>query len=282
MHRMRAETSLNSMALGLISGIIIPAISVIVIWLITHTVLSIYDPKRTYKAVDEFQAVIVANLFASLAVAQSTNSFPQMPVDAKTVRVQKQAEEVYERTDYERAFFIYSRELAPIGDKYGQYMVGFMYLTGKGVEEDRVAASAWYRLAAERGTKEFVRVRDQVLQSLDDAERAESDRLFIELRREYGDLALLVRAIREDYEKLTSMTGSRLSGGSGPMMVVEMDGSGSTTSGSEYHRRIERRLRARLDYIAQHTEIGIVDEDVASYDIDAIERKIEAHLGRVD
>ena len=49
----------------------------------------------------------------------------------------------------------------------------------------------------------------------DDAERAESDRLFIELRREYGDLALLVRAIREDYEKLTSMTGSRLSGGSG-------------------------------------------------------------------
>ena len=42
---------------------------VIAIWLITHTVLSIYDPKRTYKAVDEFQAVIVANSFASLAFA---------------------------------------------------------------------------------------------------------------------------------------------------------------------------------------------------------------------
>ena len=237
-----------------------------------------------FKVIHGFKAglAVTACLFASLAAAQSTTSFPQMPVDAKTVRVQKQAEEVYERTDYERAFFIYLHELAPIGDKYGQYMVGFMYLTGKGVEEDRIAASAWYRLAAERGTKEFVRVRDQVMRSLDDAERAASDRLFIELRRKYGDLALLVRAIREDHEKLVNMTGSRLSGGSGPMMVVEMSGSGATTSGSEYHRRIERRLQARIDYIARHTEIDIVDEDVASYDIDTIERKIEDYLGRLD
>jgi exopolysaccharide biosynthesis polyprenyl glycosylphosphotransferase len=43
--------------------------AVIVIWFITHTVLSVYDPKQTYKAVDEFQAVIVANSFASLAFA---------------------------------------------------------------------------------------------------------------------------------------------------------------------------------------------------------------------
>ena len=42
---------------------------VIVIWFITTIVFSIYDPKQTYKAVDEFQAVIVANLFASLVSA---------------------------------------------------------------------------------------------------------------------------------------------------------------------------------------------------------------------
>jgi len=42
---------------------------VIAIWFITYIVLSIYDPKQTYKAVDEFQAVIVANLFASLVFA---------------------------------------------------------------------------------------------------------------------------------------------------------------------------------------------------------------------
>ena len=167
---------------------------------------------------------VTACLFVSLAAAQSTNSFPQIPVDAKTVRVQNQAEEVYSRTEYKRAFSIYMNELAPIGDKYGQYMVGFMYLTGKGVEEDRIAASAWYRLAAERGTKEFVQVRDQVLRALSDEERAESDRQFIELRKQYGDLVLLTKAIRKDYEELGKFTGSRLSPGGSPVMVVQMGG----------------------------------------------------------
>jgi len=50
-----------------IPGVLYPM--VIAIWFITYIVLSIYDPKQTYKAVDEFQAVIVANLFASLAFA---------------------------------------------------------------------------------------------------------------------------------------------------------------------------------------------------------------------
>ncbi|MDJ0812981.1 MAG: hypothetical protein QNJ23_04580 [Woeseiaceae bacterium] len=225
---------------------------------------------------------VTACLFASIATAQSTNSFPQMPVDAKTLRIFNQAEEVYERTDYERAFFIYRNELAPIGDKYGQYMVGFMYLTGKGVDEDRVAASAWYRLAAERGTKEFIRARDQVLRSLNGEQRAESDQLFMELRREYGDLVLLARAIREDYQELKSRTGSRVSAGSSPVTVLDMRRSGSTTSGSEYYGRIERRLEARLDYIAQHTEIDIVDLDADSLDIDEFEQQVENYLGRLD
>ncbi len=42
---------------------------VILIWLVVFNVLSIYDPKRTYKAVDEFQSVIVANCFAALVFA---------------------------------------------------------------------------------------------------------------------------------------------------------------------------------------------------------------------
>ena len=223
---------------------------------------------------------VIACLFVSLAAAQSNNSFPPTTVDAKTVRVQNKAEEVYSRTDYKRAFSIYINELAPIGDKYAQYMVGFMYLTGKGVEEDRIAASAWYRLAAERGTKEFVQVRDQMMRSLDDEDRAESDRMFIELRKEYGDLVLLTRAIREDYEHLKSFTGSRISGGSSPVVVVQM--SGSTASGPDYYRRIEERLQARLDYIAERTEVGIVDHDVHTFDIEEVEEKIDTYLGRID
>jgi hypothetical protein len=215
---------------------------------------------------------ISACLFASL----------EMPVDARTLRVQNQAEEVYERTDYDRAFFIYRNELAPIGDKYGQYMVGFMYLTGKGVDEDRVVASAWYRLAAERGAEEFTRVRDQVMKTLDSTQRAESDRQYVELRQKYGDLVLLTNAIRKDYEELRSSTGSRLGATSSPVTVVEMRATESTTSGSEYYGRIERRMKARLAYVAKHTDIEIIDLNADNVDVDAIEREVAAFLSDLD
>jgi exopolysaccharide biosynthesis polyprenyl glycosylphosphotransferase len=42
---------------------------VVAIWLVVFIVLSIYDPRRTYKAVDEFQNVLVANGFATLIFA---------------------------------------------------------------------------------------------------------------------------------------------------------------------------------------------------------------------
>lgn len=225
----------------------------------------------------------VVCLAASLACAQSANNFPETHLDAATLRVQNQAEEVYERNDYDRAFFIYRNELVPIGDKYSQYMVGYMYLTGKGVREDRIVASAWYRLAAERGTKEFIFARDRVMAKLNDVERAESDRLFVELRKEYGDLALLTKAIRRDYEELRERTGSRVSADSSPMAIVDLTGAGVAQSGTEYYRVIERRLQARLDYIAKRTEIGIIDVDtVESSDIDAIERQVAVQLDQIN
>ena len=226
-------------------------------------------------------AGLLVLFLASTAGAQTSGSVPDMPIDARTLRVQEQAEEVYQRTDYKRAYFIYRNELAPIGDKYGQYMVGFMHLTGKGVEEDRVAASAWYRLAAERGTKEFVGARDQVLRSLDDAQRAESDRLYVELRQQYGDLVLLAKAIRDDYDLLRGRTGSRIGAGGSPVTVLEINRSGAIGSGSDYYERIERRIRARLEYISRHTEIEIVDLDVHTVDIDEIEQQIAAHASRL-
>ena len=161
-------------------------------------------------------------------------------------------------------------------------MVGFMYLAGKGVAEDRVTASAWYRLAAERGTKEFIQSRDQVMATLDATQRANSDRIFVELRQEYGDLVLLAKGIREDYEKLRGRTGSRLSATSSPLAIIDMNAGGVSRSGSDYYGRIERRIKARLEYIAKHTEIDIIDLGVENIDIDSIERQIAAHLSRID
>ena len=204
-----------------------------------------------------------------------------MLFDERTLLVQDQAEEVYERGDYDRAFFIYRNELAPIGDKYGQYMVGYMYLTGQGVPENHIAASAWYRLAAERDTKEFVSVRDELLAALDDRQQGESDRMFIELRKEYGDLVLIARAVRHDYETLKARTGPRLGSNSARLTVVDVE-SGETHIGVEYYGRIERRMKARLAYIAQHTEIEIIDLDAEIIDVDAIEDQVVDHMERLD
>ena len=225
----------------------------------------------------------LACLPLGVADAQENGSFPKLAVDTKTLRVQDQAEEVYERTEYERAFFIYRNELVPIGDKYAQYMVGFMYLTGKGVEEDRVAGSAWYRLAAERGTKEFVAARDRLMALLDDEQTAASDRLFIELRKQYGDLVLMLQAMRREQEILRSRTGSRVgSSDTMPMTIINVGRGGGSTTGPDYYGRIERRMKARLDYLEQRTSIEIMDGNVGAADLDAIERQVSEQLSRLD
>jgi len=214
--------------------------------------------------------------------AQETSNFPGVQLNAKTLQVQEQAEEIYERADYKRAFFIYRNELALIGDKYGQYMVGYMHLAGKGLPEDRVAASAWYRLAAERGTKEFVQARDRLVNSLDAEEKARSDRLFIEIRKECGDLALLMAAVRADRELLAARTGSRLSAGSSPLVVIKPDQTGLPTAGGDYYGRIEKRMNARLEFIVSHIRVEIVDIDVEQMSLSSIESKVNEHLDKLD
>lgn len=216
----------------------------------------------------------------SVAAAQESNPFPSVPLSPKTMQVQNQAEKVYVRTDYKRAFFIYRNELAPIGDKYGQYMVGFMYLTGKGVGEDRVAASAWYRLAAERGIEEFVETSDQLMKSLDEEQTARSDQQFIELRKQYGDLALLMKAVKEDYDTLRSRTGSRLSSDSSSLTIVNPNSSGSVRSGADFYGRIERRMKERLEFIGAHANVEIVDINNAN--LSKVEASVDEHLEKLD
>lgn len=224
-------------------------------------------------------AGVLAFLFATSAWSQSATSYPDMPIDAQTMRVHEQAEEVYERADYKRAFFIYRKELAPMGDKYGQYMVGFMYRTGQGVEEDQVAASAWYRLAAERGTPEFVGARDEVMQSLDAGQRSESDSQFVELRKRYGDLVLLTRAIREDHQLLQSKSSSTGDAGDGSINAMGL--SNPTAAAAETSQRIKRRIGARLGYIGKHTDIDVEEFDVDALDLEELERQVNAELSQL-
>lgn len=170
--------------------------------------------------------------------------------DAPTLRLQAKADNLYRKGHWERAHFIYVNELAAKGDKYSQYMAGYMVLHGKGVERDRIEASAWYRLAAERDGPEFVAIRDQLLESMSEEDREASDAMFVELRQRYSDLVLMLDEIEEEREVMNEKpTGSRLSGSPSSITVIDPQ-TGDTIARSEYLRRLQKRMQVRLDYLA--------------------------------
>ena len=190
-------------------------------------------------------------LLASSVQAQQSSSLPAGVADSRTLKVQRKVDDLFERGEYDRAYFIYRNELVPLGDKYAQYMVGFMHLTGKGVEEDPVAASAWYRLAAERGTPEFVAVRDFLLTGLTPEEREESDKQFVQLRHQYSDLVVLLASIKRGVREMRPTTGSRISTQTSPMTVIEAKSPNQPRSNTGYRRRIQSELEAHLVRLAE-------------------------------
>jgi hypothetical protein len=141
-------------------------------------------------------------LLAVSMAAVSQENFLGEEANRAILNLQEAADSAFAKGDYGRALELYQKELAPLGDKYSQYMVGYMYLAGKGVQEDAILASAWYRLAAQRETEEYVRIRDSLLILCNDEQRSRSDEIYISLRRVIGDLTLVERLIQSDLKVL--------------------------------------------------------------------------------
>lgn len=206
---------------------------------------------------------------------------PGAAVCAEVLRLQAKADDLYHDGHWERAYFIYANDLAAIGDKYSQYMAGYMCLHGKGVERDRIEASAWYRLAAEGGSPEFVKVRDELLESLGDGEKALSDTAYIKLRRRFGDLALLMAQLDEDRAQLLEPpTGSRLFTDTSSILIIEPQK--GTISRSEYLRRKERRMQVKLDYVADQLGIEELDPYMSDDEFSTLARQVEDYLQTID
>jgi len=201
-------------------------------------------------------------------------------VGSPSLQILMQADKVYERGDYERAMFIYKNELAPVGDKFGQYMIGFMYLTGKGVAADPITASAWYRLAAERGTKEFVREAQAFVAAMNAEQKELSDRSFIALRRQYSDIALLTKAAKADYESLRSRT--RAPTDTASLSIIGPSSRPSGRDSAEYYLEVEKRMRARLKFIADKTGMDIDEIDYERIDWPQIEKRVDDYLSKLN
>lgn len=213
-------------------------------------------------------------LLTGSADAQRASGLSADLPDSRTLQVQTKVDALFDAGDFERAYFIYRNELVPLGDKYAQYMVGYMNLLGMGVEEDTIAASAWYRLAAERDTPEFVAVRDQLLRNMDDDEMQQSDILYMELRRKFCDLAVVLTSIKRNRRQLEPRTGSRLKNTSSSLTVIDTSVGGRSRSGADFYGRINRRLLERVQLLLETGEFPELGSDPTQIDLDDLERLV--------
>ena len=218
--------------------------------------------------------VAIAVCVVQLPAAAEVKAYlPIASSDQQTLRAQRLVEELYESKQYKRSRIIYEKELAPIGDKYAQYMVGFMLLNGQGSAINRPAALAWYRLAAERKEPLILQARDSLFASMTQVEIVLSNEIFVELWREIGDNRLILDLVQRDLDTLRAKTGSRLAGSStSPITIVNMRTNEVHSEAS--YARIQKRIELRLEYLDANVEIVDVDLN----DEFAVKKSLESEI----
>jgi hypothetical protein len=208
-------------------------------------------------------AVLLVFASGMVVAGEAYRQFPGAPLDERTLRAQERVEELYQQGEFERAMMICKEDLAPKGDKYAQYTIGYMYLAGQGVLQDKARALAWYRLAAERGAAALIQARDELRENLTAEEIAESSRIFADLWQEMGDNRILLSLIRDDMNELRAPTGTRIPGTTtGPLTVIDMAGTGATNE--RYYEMVKERMQTRLAYLK--TNVDIIDIDTGDGD----------------
>jgi TPR repeat protein len=222
---------------------------------------------------------LITLLMATVASSQTYPSFPGGETDHATLRTQERVEELYLSKSYDRAYFIYRNELAPRGDKYAQYMIGYMHFTGAGVVENPAVALAWYRLAAERGSPPIILARDELEKALNPAQIEVVDTLVAELKAELSDRVLILDLVQDDLKLLREQARLGRSGSASPMTII--DRRYGYMSGAHYYQTIEKRLAARLTYLKG--QVDVIDvEGVDTMELAQIESEIKELIADID
>jgi hypothetical protein len=102
------------------------------------------------------------------------------------------------------------RTAAGYADKYSQHALSLLYWHGAGVARDRALAYAWSDLAAERGYRDLLLVREKMWLELSNAERARARELGPGLYARFGDAVARPRMEWELRKARGRITGSRL------------------------------------------------------------------------
>lgn len=115
------------------------------------------------------------------------------------------------RTQFERAAYY--------ADKYSQHYLSLMYWHGSGVPMDRVQAYIWADLAAERGGRQMLLIREKMWSDLTPAQQAQAAEQGLAFYERYGDEVAKPRAEGAMRRFADDMTGSR-AGYDGQMLAT--------------------------------------------------------------
>lgn len=108
---------------------------------------------------------------------------------------------------------------AAYADKPSQHYLSLLYWYGQGVPQDRVQAYIWSDLAAERGQRNLLRIREKMWRELSEAERAQVIERGEAMHRQYADAYTKIRTERALFRFATQMTGSRAGFNDGRLQV---------------------------------------------------------------
>lgn len=135
----------------------------------------------------------------------SSDAFQQGHPDLK---FRNWAEDAYRQGDQVKALRMY-RRAARYADKVSQGRVAEMYWAGEGAAPDRALAYAWIDLAAERGYRILLAIRERYWSQLTETERKRAIGEGQAIYAEYGDEVAKPRVEKAMFKARRSMTGSR-------------------------------------------------------------------------
>jgi TPR repeat protein len=122
-----------------------------------------------------------------------------------------EADQYYQQGNFKKAYKAYLK-LAKTGDNYSQHLVSTMYANGEGKSENLTKAYAWSTLAAESGQDQWVNYSDELLQRINDKDKALNSAN--KLKKKYDQKALKNKAERrtrdELYEAGSKCTGTKM------------------------------------------------------------------------
>jgi len=190
----------------------------------------------------------------------------------------------YQNGHFDEAIRHFERA-ASYADKHSQHYLSLIYWHGQGVAPDRLRAYIWSDLAAERGGRKLLAIREKMWAALTPEQQEQVPAQGVEFYAKYGDDTAKPRAEAEIRRFARGMTGSRVGyrqrmdiiqggpingafGNAGPAMLAASAMAVGTTTGDQFYAEDRTKMSqywraqdSELDSGSGRVEVGPVSRD---------------------